>query len=735
MSKYLMKSAAAIVLGFAAAACSHDLGFVEEKEQQSLDNAQATLGFYIPENQDWKMSSEASVNVTIPGDANETYTVMVFANNPIKDGIGYYLTKQNLRGGQNLATDVAYPMHLKSLVIGITDSNNKTTYKSARIENGKVTTLGDISAARTRAEANERDHSGDGNTEHNQWAAIDNIYKLQVPPPLTDGQKLRVRMYFQSHPNLTYVDPHLTNFFVQQVYKGNNATAGTLSAEQYPTGNDDIVVGSNHMDWLTVGSNNKHVNDFNYGDYDGGHTATVLNNGVKQNDYQVGVTTHEDQITLMLGAQTDCVGFAVSNGTYHHNDCMALANAKTIDDWARAQNTVIGEDVWYGNDIWGNPNSKWQRSFVGLDYEQLPPQECYVNEVDANWQPISGTVAYVKVDDVIQPNYIRMTTTTEAGTKKVILSKAEYKTIYGEFLLDRNGHKIPYVNRNSNEICGTNVDFDDQNAYMPRTDCTSAGGGNNDQILELDLIWDKVDINALPCKDGSLKNWIKDIGGRDYVFSDWIVTLTPADDTNIIINHDPAVWSYAFEDNSYSCDFDMNDVVLRVNVNKEDDTKFDVTLVAAGCEYDNYVFLGNQLITWPNGSEVHDALGAGKGQMINTGKGVSKTPVTVTIARNNYNPENAPFKIWPYKTNGMYGNTADQKEASPIPVTLLEGSGKAPLGIIVPGKWAWPTERTIITEAYSQFVKWATNVVHIEETNDATDWYDHPTSGKVVVMP
>ena len=154
MSKYLMKSAAAIVLGLAATACSHDFDYVEKVEQQSIDNAQQTLGFYIPENQDWKMSSEANVNVTIPGDANETYTVMIFSNNPLEDGIGYYLTKQTLNGGQNLATDVAYPMHLRSLVIGITDSNGKTIYKSASIDNGKVTALSDVgntSASRTRA--------------------------------------------------------------------------------------------------------------------------------------------------------------------------------------------------------------------------------------------------------------------------------------------------------------------------------------------------------------------------------------------------------------------------------------------------------------------------------------------------------------------------------------------------------------------------------------------------------
>ena len=177
----------------------------------------------------------------------------------------------------------------------------------------------------------------------------------------------------------------------------------------------------------------------------------------------------------------------------------------------------------------------------------------------------------------------------------------------------------------------------------------------------------------------------------------------------------------------------MNDVVLRVNVNKDDDTKFDVTLVAAGCEYDNYVFLGNDTnpISWNGKTEVHDALGAAKGQMVNTGKGVTKTPVTVTIPRNGESANNAHFSIWPYKKGGEYGNVKDQKEDAAIPVTQLQGSGMAPLGIVVPGKWAWPKERICIVDAYSQFVEWATSDPYGANVK-ATDWYNHPNDDKVI---
>jgi hypothetical protein len=243
----------------------------------------------------------------------------------------------------------------------------------------------------------------------------------------------------------------------------------------------------------------------------------------------------------------------------------------------------------------------------------------------------------------------------------------------------------------------------------------------------------------LPVMNKGLKRWVKVGGCADGYYSDWIVSFLPADpDIEIIITHDPAVWSYAFEDNRVRCDFDMNDVVLRVNVNNTDPTKFDVTLVAAGCEYDNYVFLNGQLITWPNGStEVHDALGAAKGEMINTGRGVTKTPVTTQVTiPSNCTANNAPFSILPFKKGGDYSKTEDQKESSPILITQLEGSGKAPLGIVVPGKWAWPTERTCIVDAYSTFVQWASSVAHITgPEEDEGGWYSYPTTGKVIVMP
>ena len=833
MSKYLMKSAAAIVLGLAATACSHDLDVMTQEEQQSLDNAQATLGFYIPENQDWKMTSEASINVAIPGDANQTYTVMVFSNNPLEDGIGYYLTKQTMNGGQNLATEIAYPAHLKSLFIGITDSNDVTTYKSASIENGQITALKDIgSAARTRAV----DYSLATQTINHPNApqqptfrgknaitepVMPTIYSNTVPSGTpyaanigqndwTNGQTVYI------DANYTTLDQNKQELVVyvkdDLTYEGNYSENGTgvkfvvtenktlvlktikqrVSIYLAPGATLDlrqaspVYMNTNASIYLNSGSQ---VLAGDLQVYDGGKiknvggtiSATNLiidKNTTLWNEGTVSVTNelrgyNENAFIYNAAGKTisakklsllNNYDFLYNDGTVTVDEDIELTNtlaeivnnntltAGSLDMSAggRMYNTTDGTTTIYGTSFLTNNNAdgtEWMNDGVYT----------------------SGDFIVKNINKVYNNCKLTVTRNDQGGT--------------GTFTLGDKEHCSFVLNGNASVKADNFIWCDDADFYMKDNSLLWVVGTltskNEDKGYGLHGLGTGYSIlKAANVTYESAFRWRMNYYGNVYVdveaehhfpqaFDDGKTTNSDQphyyfDTTNKTVmfrflgdpcpikneikeakcHHgynppgpptppvEPTVWSYAFEDNRARCDFDMNDVVLRVNINKDDDSKFDVTLVAAGCEYDNYVYLGEDTtpIQWANGSEVHDALGAAKGQMINTGRGVSKTPVTVTISRNGFNPESAPFKIWPYKKDGEFGNTADQKETTPIPVTQLEGSGKAPLGIIVPNKWAWPTERTIITEAYSQFVKWATNAVHVE----ATDWYNHPTTGKVV---
>jgi hypothetical protein len=521
------------------------------------------------------------------------------------------------------------------------------------------------------------------------WAATDDNYNLLVPTPLTSDQRLRVRAYFQAHPNLSWQAPTMTNYFVQQVYKGNPTTKGAYSDEEYPQGNGNTVKSSDHMNKLTVGTSNEHVLDFNNGD-NPNNAKDVKDNGTKRNDQAY----HSDQITLIIGIQPTCVGFHVTEGDVQHNECMALAGAKEIDDWAKENKATLeaaglfGEDVWYGTDQYGYANSSWNRSFVGLDYEQLTLEQCYATD----WQ--THEQLFVKVDDS-QGNYIYKG--KDADNKDIIISKTAYKAQYGDdFLRDLNGNKIPYITDQTNNVCGTNIDFPNQDSYQPRMDCTSAGGGNNDQVLDLTAIQGKLNQNAYPAWNGGLLKWVKDIGGRDYVYSDWIVTLTPAQENEISTT--PTYRVIAEDLNAgEKTDFDFNDVVFDVEPIDAGHAK--LVLQACGGIYKLTVA----------DVEVHGLYGKvpdekGLYPMINTHDGPSDLgPKTIvesyagdfsTDAKIRATIKAIPIVVWKPKAN-------DPKDT--LPYTIEANTGQPAAKVLVDKNFGIVNEHQSIADQYGKF--------------------------------
>jgi hypothetical protein len=198
---------------------------------------------------------------------------------------------------------------------------------------------------------------------HNEWADPDKWFGgWVVPDALTDGQKERVKAYFQANPNLSYEDPHFFHFFVQQVYTGGTSAPETGNKESTKAADGTVHAGST-LNQLTVGEACSHINDFNAGTCS---ASNVLDNGSNVNNG----TYHSDQITLMVNVyDTSCFGYHETGGSnvkgvINHNDKMALVSAATIDAWAAA-NGNPGEAV----------TDKWNRSFMGFDYELLPESD------------------------------------------------------------------------------------------------------------------------------------------------------------------------------------------------------------------------------------------------------------------------------------------------------------------------------------------------------------------------
>lgn len=176
-------------------------------------------------------------------------------------------------------------------------------------------------------------------------------------------------------------------------------------------------------------------------------------------------------------------------------------------------------------------------------------------------------------------------------------------------------------------------------------------------------------------------------------------------------------WILACEDLGEADDFDFNDIVFKVS-HAAGSTDAYVTPLAAGGTLSAEIFYNNESL-----GEIHKLLGGDEGMMINTSSigtpGESKkiaVPADFSLASNDMGGFSIKVKgTW--KGEDVSG-TAQVIEA---PVT-----GAAPQMICVPGDWAWPTERTNISEAYPGFGEWG------KDYNTNQNWYANPNQDYIV---
>lgn len=228
------------------------------------------------------------------------------------------------------------------------------------------------------------------NANGNMWASEEGG-NWKVPTQLTAEQKDIVRQYFQQNKPIGYKDPQWENYFIQQVYKGHTNTTGSESPEEYTSANDGIVIGSAHMDHLAAcnadGTIKDHIYNYNFGTCS--TYGNVLNSpGVTY--YNSDGTSHPDEIQLMVGSTTAKFGYFNSDGSLGHTEYTGLVHWTTIRDWA---NEVLGQGK--GDCL----DDKWDRSYMGFDFEQVVGEDVYVQEnvVYENGKKVSYDIACANV--------------------------------------------------------------------------------------------------------------------------------------------------------------------------------------------------------------------------------------------------------------------------------------------------------------------------------------------------
>lgn len=521
----------------------------------------------------------------------------------------------------------------------------------------------------------------------NEWAA-----SYKVPDPLTAEQKDIVRQFFQQVTGLSYQDPGWTQYFIQQVYKGGTKAKGSgddnsKTTEKYTSANNGTVVGSDHLDHLEAvfpddtddSRHRDHIFNFNFGTCSTNYN--VMDNGTEINDAK----QHADEIQLMVNSTTHLFGYFNSEGSVGHTDFTGLVHWTTIRDWARSKN-IYKEDIL---------NDGWDRSFMGFDFEQIIGDDIYVHteedSLDANGQVVKTfnkngyevnqkKLRYLTYGDFPSKDYVWDGTKTIKMTDELRATPIIY-----------NGKYVPMLVANTNEYCGINGDID-QNDYTINKPVLLESGQTQDwPCLNLTVAMTKLAADYLPVYNSTACKWVKVQGGHDGYYSDWIVTLTKAEDVPTTKTPNLRV---IVEDltATQATDFDFNDVV------------FDVYYGEAGQAFLMVQAAGGTLPLTVAGVEVHHLLGYGTDVMINTNArtGVNDVPAKkIPLSFAVKTPEEVRDKIEIIVTKRVLNPQTGEYETKDIPITAAQGEPAAKIAVVT--SFQWVNERTPMQSVYSGF--------------------------------
>lgn len=189
----------------------------------------------------------------------------------------------------------------------------------------------------------------------------------------------------------------------------------------------------------------------------------------------------------------------------------------------------------------------------------------------------------------------------------------------------------------------------------------------------------------------------------DGYYSNWIIKITPANHTTETTQR-----SYAYrvmcEDLGTTDDYDFNDVVFDVVYPSA--TQAQITVMAAGGTLPLYI--------GDSSHEVHNLFGVATSEMVNTGKGPVKNPVTFTLTVSSTNPNDIPITV----------------EGQNATYVLQAQEGKVPQKICVPSYVSWARERIDIQDAYPFFKNWVNSASNWTEATDDITRYPYYDSSK-----
>ena len=799
--KYLMKGMAALALLAGFSSCVKDVDGSSSginEEQKAKENAELQFGFMIPDGQTWDMASQVEAKVTVNGDYDANYTVTLYENNPFINNKGVVLGKTEVKSGNTATIKFSCPNSVKTVFAAIKDSKGYSYVKPVAVSNGKIeTSFGGDGTASARTMRSARSSDADDfvvavrtipdlsayiddavaiSDENNTTDPANTVHHYLIPegttwskniPLLQSGSGISV--YVQGTLNINeeqrvnggcvfIVGPKGTVNIASgtQLVTNANNNAGTVgSFYVYPGGK---VQGEGTLQF----ANGTDSYNYNGGTIDVGtinnNGGTFYNAGVLEADHMLGgagLSIYENAGKVHIGEAAK--GSGTANTRIHNNcwwECDGTLSCRNIQQGPGAYIKAANLEMSGSQDGTGDAAYIWAKGNSLIDI----PGAVAFNGVDIVG-PTDASYAYLQFG-YAETSYGAHGLTTamnyatewvngvEQVTSGAILNNIRLSVDHpGTNFNKYNNRQEPYqvlLDMLNGEMAGTHdYDVKTNGEWADKSLWTTQGNGNAVLVAKGQVDEVKTESECSPGIE--------------------IVPPTP-------IYEEMKIFTYAFEDQTLNTDYDLNDVVLKVNyhvteTNEEtgevvyDKTQLDVQLVAAGATYEIKAKIGDAYLF--EGQEIHLAMNQNKGVMINTGgtgsnsvNGVPPAECTVDVPAGwNGEFEELPVSIEVSTTNKTYAFPNDDIY---------------PHVVMIPVDWAWPIERVNIKDAYpgtddandiensytatytnketnelvkgeftmefkeNSFAAWATSAA-ADRVGDRNGWYNCPLAGNVII--
>lgn len=785
--KYLMKGMAALALLAGFSSCVKDVDGSSSginEEQKAKENAELQLGFMIPDGQTWDMASQVTANVSVNLGLDQEYTIGIYDKNPLYDSSAKFFALETVKEGKALSTSFSLPNSLERVYVVTYDSKNRSVVNTVAVENGQISANigGATAAATSRAAENASvypDYVKTLNNYLNPAAPNNNttvknisVEEMKAYTAITDA--IITGDTSQGNHTLSDKNSNPTEHFpgkgdgkhyrvaadteITEVFNINGTQNVINDAVIYVEGILHLNGNTLNGPTLVVASGGKIILDGKTNMSNAGRIVVMEGGSL--------VTPEGKSADLFVNNGAACYnagtinikGELNVNGSDFYNRGMVTVDvlnnqsggkitnfgkvlAKNNSGAANAHNCTIinGCYMHFTEDAGIGTLTLLDNSRLDVDGTAYIPGGVYYGQ---------GTILYDKSEINAGSLYLngsKFTGPTGTGTYAIV--KTEKMSVNEGGDLDAAGNVY--------------FDFDIMNGLYDHNWDRSYNATVDNGYTPLSIIKNKASIQWTSENSSTLIIPKGDCTGIGY---------NPGGGGGKIYGN-PAVYTYAFEDQTLNTDYDMNDVVLKVSyvVDEEgtgenkgkviyDKTQLKVQLVAAGATYEIKAKIGDTYLF--EGQEIHLAMGQNKAVMINTGgtggntvSGVPPVECTVTVPTGwNGKFEELPVSIEVSTTNKTYA---------------FPNNDIYPHVVMIPVDWAWPIERVNIKDAYpgtadaktikntykatytnketnelvkgeftmefkeNSFAAWATSAA-ADRVGDRNGWYNYPLEGKTM---